>query len=158
MKAAVLLVLAVPLAFGGNIAFAQVDASDAVALVATLASPLPAAPEPGDGPVATGAPQSVDQTLYKGVVGNLLETVPLDPVTRVDLQRTNAVVSSPLTARSLGLLLGIANPVFLIGGLVWGIWAATQIKSAPEPDADRAALAQAASLTTPLTHLQIAHD
>ena len=79
-------------------------------------------------------PPAADQLIYKGLVGNLLETLPLDPDKRVELQRANAVVSSPLSGRSLALLLGISSPIFIIGGLIWGLWAATNIK-APAPDA-----------------------
>lgn len=76
--------------------------------------------------------QRTDQILYKGVVGNLLEAVPMDPEQRVGLQRGNAVVSAPMTARSLALLIGITNPVVMIGGLIWGIWAASRIESPPQ--------------------------
>ncbi len=72
-------------------------------------------------------------SLYKGVVGNALELLPLEPDVRVDLQRVNAVVSSPLSGRSLALLLGISSPVLIIPGLVWGIWSALNIK-VPKPD------------------------
>jgi len=70
----------------------------------------------------------LDQVLYKGVVGNLLDAVPIDPDRRVELQRTNAVVSSVFSGRSLAVLLGVTNPVLMVGGLVWGIWAASNIK------------------------------
>ena len=75
----------------------------------------------------------IDQLIYKGVAGNLLESLDMDAEERVTLQRANAVISSPLSARSLGLLLGISNPVFLVGGLVWGLWAAANIE-APKAD------------------------
>ena len=74
------------------------------------------------------SPRPVDQLIYKGVAGNLLESLDMDAEERVTLQRANAIVSSPLSARSLGLLLGISNPVFLVGGLVWGLWAAANIE------------------------------
>jgi hypothetical protein len=64
---------------------------------------------------------SVDQVIYKGVVGNLLEAVPLPAEQRVQLQRGNALVSSAMTGRSLAILLGLASPVLMIGGLIWGI-------------------------------------
>ena len=73
---------------------------------------------------------AIDQVIYKGVVGNLLEGMPIDPDKRVQLQRTNAVVSNVVSARSLAILLGVANPVLMIGGLVWGVWSASQIKPA----------------------------
>src|SRR5687768_9813731 len=80
-------------------------------------------------PAETALAQRPDQILYKGLVGNLLEAVPMDAEKRVELQRGNAVVSAPLSARSLALLLGITNPVVLIGGLVWGIWSASRIEA-----------------------------
>lgn len=73
--------------------------------------------------------EEAQQVLYKGVVGNLLESVPLDTEQRVKLQQANAVVSNAMSGRTLAPLLGIANPVLLIGGLVWGLWAASQIKA-----------------------------
>jgi hypothetical protein len=82
-------------------------------------SPLP------EGEESTG----VDQVIYKGVVGNLLEAVPLPAEQRVQLQRGNALVSSTMTGRSLAVLLGLASPVLMIGGLIWGIWAAANIKA-----------------------------
>jgi hypothetical protein len=80
--------------------------------------------------------------IYKGVAGNFLDAVPLDPDARVSLQRANALISNPVSWRSAGMLLGIANPVFLIGGLIWGLWSASNIQPAradtswlgPRPD------------------------
>jgi len=72
----------------------------------------------------------VDQLIYKGVVGNLLEGMPIDPDKRVQLQKTNAVVSNIAAGRTLAMMLGVANPVLMIGGLVWGMWSASQIKPA----------------------------
>jgi hypothetical protein len=71
-----------------------------------------------------------EQVIYKGVVGNLLETVPIDPDSRVQLQKGNAVVSNAMAGRSLAILLGVANPIFLVAGLAWGVWAASRIKPA----------------------------
>ena len=86
----------------------------------------------GETPEINGAAavqsKPLDQVLYKGVVGNLLDAVPIDPDRRVGLQRTNAVVSSVFSGRSLAVLLGVANPVLMVGGLVWGIWSASNIK------------------------------
>lgn len=82
-------------------------------------------------PPASKPSADMEQVLYKGVVGNLLEAVPMDSERRVQLQRTNAVVSGVSTARTLAMLLGAVNPVFMIGGLVWGLYSASQIK-APE--------------------------
>jgi len=85
-------------------------------------------------PTLVPAPaRPLEQIIYKGVTGNLLESIEMDAEERVTLQRANAVISNPLSARSLGMLLGISNPVFLVGGLVWGIWAAANIEP-PKPD------------------------
>lgn len=75
------------------------------------------------------------QVLYRGVVGNLLEAVPLPAEQRVQLQRGNAVVGNTLTGRSLTLLLGLASPVLMVGGLIWGIWSAVNIKATPSAHA-----------------------
>ena len=108
---------------------------------AVVVAPAPAVvvePAPAPLPAPASPPASpalaLDQVIYKGVVGNLLEVVPLEPEQRVQLQRTNAVVSNVASARTLAILLGVANPVLMIGGLVWGLWAASQIKT---PEAKR---------------------
>jgi hypothetical protein len=79
-----------------------------------------AAPDPPSSPTA--------QTIYKGVLGNLLEAVPLDPKERVQLQQLNAVVGSPLSGHSLAMALGIASPPLIVIGLLWGLWSAKQIQ------------------------------
>lgn len=76
-----------------------------------------------DGPPGQG----LDQMLYKGLVGNVLDTVPMDPARRVGLQRANAVVSSTLSGRSLSTLAKLTHPALLIGGIAWGLWAASNI-------------------------------
>jgi len=84
-------------------------------------------------------PQGFDQTVYKGLVGNVLDAIPMDASKRLDLQRTNAVVGNTLLGRSLAVLAGLSNPVLLLGGFVWGVWAASNIKPAAtvsEPKAD----------------------
>ena len=77
---------------------------------------------------AVSSPE-LEQAIYKGVVGNALDVVPMDPAKRVDLQRINTVVTSTVSGRSLAALTGLSNPVLLIGGLFWGMWAASNIKA-----------------------------
>jgi hypothetical protein len=74
---------------------------------------------------------SIDQVqvLYRGVVGNILEAVPLPAEQRVQLQRGNAVISNTFAGRSVAVLLGLASPILMIGGLIWGIWSAANIKA-----------------------------
>ena len=90
--------------------------------------------DPASTAVANVAAREFDQILYKGLVGNALDVIPMDASQRLGLQRTNAVISNTLSGRSLAMLAGISNPVLLIGGLVWGIWSASNIK----PEADQA--------------------
>lgn len=86
----------------------------------------------------------VTDVIYKGVVGKALDAVPMDPEQRVALQRTNAVVSGTLTGRSVTLWAGLTNPILLIGGLVWGVFAAANIKrDEPNPAAIATAAAPA---------------
>lgn len=92
---------------------------------------LHAATASGQAPAVESPPTpspSAEQVLYRGIVGNLLESVPLDSTDRVQLQRANALVTTPLGARSLALALGIAQPPLLVAGLLWGIWSAAKIK------------------------------
>lgn len=77
---------------------------------------------------AEPAAQRFDQVLYKGVVGNLLDAVPMESEQRTTLQKTNAIVSGALSGKSLATLAKLAHPGFLIGGLVWGLWAAANIE------------------------------
>ncbi len=77
----------------------------------------------------TPTPPTVADVLYKGLVGKALDAVPMDSEKRVALQRTNAVVSSTLTGRSLSVWAGLTNPVLLIAGVAWGIFSATNIKT-----------------------------
>ena len=67
---------------------------------------------------------------YKGVVGKVLDAMPLEPATRTTLQQTNSVVSGTFTVRSLGALAGFGGPLLTIAGLVWGIFSSRQVDSA----------------------------
>jgi len=99
---------------------------------------------PGGARAEDGALQTeiVTDAIYKGVVGKALDALPMDPEQRVALQRTNAVVSGTMTGRSISIWVGLTNPVLMIGGLVWGIFAAANIKSdEPKPSAIATALA-----------------
>ncbi len=75
-------------------------------------------------------PLGFDQVVYKGLVGNVLDAVPMDPSDRLGLQRTNALVSNTLLGRSLSVLAGLSNPVLLLGGFAWGLWSASNIRLA----------------------------
>jgi hypothetical protein len=99
-------------------------------LLFALATPASAQDETGSRAIPDASSQGLDQLVYKGLVGNVLDAIPMDPIGRVQLQRTNAVVSNTLFGRSLAVLAGLSNPVLLLGGFVWGMWAASNIKPA----------------------------
>ena len=77
----------------------------------------------------TPLPQLGD-VMHKGLVGKALDVVPMDPEERVVLQRTSAVVSGTLTGRSLAIWAGLAHPVLMAAGLIWGIYSALNIHAA----------------------------
>lgn len=73
-------------------------------------------------------PRDMPDVIYKGLVGKALDALPIDAEKRVVLQRTNAVISGPLAGRSISVWAGIANPLLLIAGAIWGIYSALNIK------------------------------
>ncbi len=82
---------------------------------------------PESKPASESKPNQAVEVIAKGVVGNLLDVVPLHAEDRAQLQRLNAVVGSPLSARTLAIALGVSSPPLMIIGLIWGLWSATQI-------------------------------
>ena len=79
--------------------------------------------------------RALPDIVYKGVAGKVLDALPIEPSTRVALQRANTVVSSAFTARSLGALTGLGGPLLTVAGLIWGIFSSRQIEGAPAGDA-----------------------
>jgi hypothetical protein len=110
-------------------------------LLFALAAPALAQDDPASRAAPGDVHQGLDQAVYKGLVGNVLDAIPMDPSKRLDLQRTNAVVGNTLLGRSLAVLAGMSNPVLLLGGFVWGVWAAANIKPA-EPGMKLAAVSR----------------
>jgi hypothetical protein len=102
---------------------------------------------------------AVADVIFKGVVGKALDVVPMDPGKRVVLQRTNAVVSSTLTGRSLAVWAGLTNPVLLIGGLLWGLYAATNIQpDAAKPKAGTTLVEPVARIDTVQSQVAVLND
>jgi hypothetical protein len=95
-----------------------------------LASPVLAQDSSGNAAAPPAISPGFEQVVYKGLLGNVLDGVPMDPSDRLSLQRTNAVVSNTFLGRSLAVLAGLSNPVLLLGGFAWGVWAASNIKAA----------------------------
>ena len=96
-------------------------------LLLALATPASAQDDARARAVPPAFPVGLDQIVYKGLVGNVLDAVPMDASERLGLQRANAVIGNTLFGRSLAILAGLSNPVLLLGGFVWGIWAAANI-------------------------------
>jgi hypothetical protein len=128
----------------------------ALFLLLAIAPAASAQDDAGSRAVSGDAPRELDQVLYKGLVGNVLDAIPMDPSKRLDLQRTNAVVGSAFLGRSMAVLVGLSNPVMLLGGLAWGVWAASNIRQEDigmkltagprQPGSDAATQEQAAAL------------
>jgi hypothetical protein len=78
---------------------------------------------------------AVPDVVYKGLVGKALDAVPMDPDQRVRLQRASAVVNGTLAGRTVAAWAGVANPILLVAGAIWGILSASHIE-APKPVAD----------------------
>jgi uncharacterized protein with beta-barrel porin domain len=107
---------------------AQSVAACAFVLVFHVGTAAAQATTARSGTAPENRPSPAAEVLAKGVLGNLLEVIPLQADERAQLQRFNAVVGSPFTARTLAIALGVANPPLMIVGLIWGLWSATQIK------------------------------
>ena len=67
--------------------------------------------------------------IYKGVVGKILDELPLENSTRTVLQQANTVISNSYTGRAIGALTGIGAPILGVAGFLWGLFAAKQIGS-----------------------------
>jgi hypothetical protein len=106
------------------------------------------APDQGPKLAADQEPKVDRQIMYKGVVGKVLDSVPMDPVKRAKLQRTNAVVGNTITGRSLAVLAGVSVPPLMIVGFIWGLFSASKIKP-EESDAQADARADAESEQPP---------
>lgn len=82
--------------------------------------------------------EKIPDVVFKGFIGKAIDTLPIEAERRVVLQRANAVVSGPLTGRTISAWAGISNPLLVVAGAIWGIFAASNIK-APAPKAARRA-------------------
>lgn len=97
---------------------------------------------------AAAPPRGLPEILSKGVVGTVLDAVPIDPGTRTALQRANTIVSSAMTGRSLAAMTGFGGPILTIAGLLWGIFSSRQSEAVQtgetKPPADTKQTAQTA--------------
>ena len=79
---------------------------------------------------AEAGTRAVPDIVYKGVMGKMLDAVPLEPATRTTLQQANAVVSNSVTGRTLAALTGLGGPILTVAGFVWGLFSSQQIQAA----------------------------
>ena len=87
-------------------------------------------------PEKTAEPaRALPDIVYKGVAGKVLDALPIEPSTRVALQRANSIVSGAFTARALGALTGFGGPLLTVAGMIWGIFSSRQIEAAPATEA-----------------------
>jgi hypothetical protein len=110
------------------------------------------AQEPSTDPASNTPSPPAAQVVYKGVVGNLLESMPLESADRVRLQRASALLSNPLSFRSIAVALGLASPPLMLAGLIWGLWSAAKI----EPT--KAAAQGTSPVAAHSSHLDVVHE
>ena len=96
-----------------------------IVLAACLLAAIPASAQDAPTPLPP-----LGDVMHKGLVGKALDVVPMNPDDRVVLQRTSAVVNGTLTGRTLAIWAGLAHPVLMAAGLVWGIYSALNIHAA----------------------------
>ena len=90
---------------------------------------------------ATGVPStaSISDIIYKGVVGKMLDSAPLENSTRTTLQQANSVVGNSFAGRALATLTGVGGPILTVAGLFWGIFSAQKIGLAANNEIKQAA-------------------
>ena len=80
-------------------------------------------------PISGNSSATTSALIYKGVVGKILDGLPLESSTRTALQQANTVISNSYTGRAIGALTGIGAPILGVAGFLWGLFAAKQIGS-----------------------------
>jgi LysM repeat protein len=90
---------------------------------------------------ATGVPStaSISDIIYKGVVGKMLDSAPLESSTRTALQQANSVVGNSFAGRALATLTGVGGPILTVAGLLWGLFSAQKIGLAANNENKQAA-------------------
>jgi hypothetical protein len=104
----------------------------------------------GFAPEKTPAPaRGLPEIFTKGVVGTVLDAVPIEAGTRTALQRANTIVSSAMTGRSLAAMTGIGGPILTIAGLLWGIFSSRQTEAAQSAQTKQPADTKQTAQTVP---------
>ena len=96
--------------------------------------PNPASPATRVSPAA-----SISDIIYKGVVGKILDSAPLENSTRTTLQQANSVVGNSFAGRALATLTGVGGPILTVAGLFWGLFSAQKIGLAANNEIKQAA-------------------
>ena len=82
---------------------------------------------------------SISDIIYKGVVGKMLDSAPLENSTRTTLQQANSVVGNSFAGRTLATLTGVGGPILTVAGLLWGLFSAQKIGLAANNESKQAA-------------------
>ena len=82
---------------------------------------------------------SISDIIYKGVVGKMLDSAPLENSTRTTLQQANSVVGNSFAGRALATLTGVGGPILTVAGLLWGLFSAQKIGLAANNEIKQAA-------------------
>ena len=82
---------------------------------------------------------SISDIIYKGVVGKMLDSAPLESSTRTTLQQANSVVGNSFAGRTLATLTGVGGPILTVAGLLWGLFSAQKIGLAANNESKQAA-------------------
>ncbi len=94
----------------------------------------PASPAPRGHPTV-----SISDIIYKGVIGKMLDSAPLENSTRTILQQANSVVGNSFAGRALATLTGVGGPILTVAGLFWGLFSAQKIGLAANNESKQAA-------------------
>ena len=117
------------------------QATQATALLAiaryseTAATNTAIRPAPASTPTTAAAPETMPDILYKGLVGKVLDALPLDASARTGLQQANAIIGSSFAGRTLAALTGVGGPLLTLAGLAWGLFSAQKIGATQPADA-----------------------
>ena len=91
-------------------------------------------------PAPRGHPTvSISDIIYKGVIGKMLDSAPLENSTRTILQQANSVVGNSFAGRALATLTGVGGPILTVAGLFWGLFSAQKIGLAANSENKQAA-------------------
>jgi LysM repeat protein len=93
------------------------------------------ATDPASTSTTVAATEAMPDILYKGLVGKVLDALPLDASARTGLQQANAIIGSSFAGRTIAALTGVGGPLLTLAGLAWGLFSAQKIGAAQPAEA-----------------------